>query len=62
MPGSYAVILTALLCGAPDSGSTYDRCEEAEVIARTCEVAEQWLRDGLRPGQTLRILSCEAAS
>jgi hypothetical protein len=62
MTGAYAVILTALLCGAPGSGSTWDRCEEAEIVARTCEAAEAWLRDALRPGQTLRVISCEAAS
>lgn len=55
---AHAVILLAVLCGPIRPGS-WDACEEAEVRAATCEAAERHLRDGLRPGQTLRVLSCE---
>lgn len=55
---AHAVMLLALLCG-PSRPGAWDVCEEAQVSAATCQAAERHLRDGLRRGQTLQVLSCE---
>jgi hypothetical protein len=60
MTSPHAVILLALLCGSGEGPGRWDMCEEAEIRAATCDAAEAWLRAGMRHGQTLRVLSCEA--
>jgi hypothetical protein len=49
------VILHFALC--PADGHA---CEDGFTIAASCERAEQWLRDGLRPGQVLHVFGCRA--
>jgi hypothetical protein len=57
----HAFLLLAIICAAPRLDG-WDACEQAEVRARSCEHAEAWLRAGLLPGQTLRVLSCGEAT
>lgn len=38
-----------------------DHAEMGEVKARTCAIAERYLRAGLREGQRLVVLSCKGA-
>ena len=47
------VMLVFEIC--PASGRM---CEDGFALAQSCERAEQWLRDGLKPGQTLLIHEC----
>ena len=51
-------VLAFTVCGAPDPASPSERCEDGTVTARTCEVAEAWVRGGLQPGQELRLGIC----
>ena len=54
----HAVLLLAILCAAPRVDG-WNACEEAAIRAASCQAAETWLRAGLRPGQTIRVLSCD---
>jgi hypothetical protein len=52
----HAFLLAFALCSG-----TYDGCEEGTVLAQSCAAAEAWVRAGMRDGQELIVLSCEAA-
>ena len=50
-----AFILLFLIC--PPEGAM---CEEGLVVHRTCALAENYVRFGLREGQSLHITECVA--
>jgi len=52
-----AFILLFLIC--PPEGAM---CEEGLVVHRTCALAENYVRFGLREGQSLHITECVAES
>lgn len=52
----FAALLTFAICGG--SPSEYDDCEQGELRARSCVIAETYLRAGLRVGQVLHVHSC----
>jgi hypothetical protein len=54
---AHAAVLAFLLCTSPSAD--YEECEEGTVAARTCDAAEQWMRDAMREHQTLTIWACE---
>lgn len=54
-----AVALTFLICVPPSEPDGSEYCEDGRVVARACDLAERWMRDGLRPGQVLHVLRCE---
>lgn len=53
---AHAALLVFILWGA--NGSP----EEGEVRARTCAAAIAYVREGLQPGQTMHVVSCEVGS
>lgn len=58
----HAFLLTFALCtSAPDLEIGAHACEAGEIRARSCAAAEAWVRAGMRDGQELIVLSCEAA-
>jgi hypothetical protein len=53
-------VLSFVLCTAAADPATGARaCEEGEVTHRSCAFAEEYVRAGLRRGQTLFISGCE---
>jgi hypothetical protein len=52
-----AFILLFLIC--PPEGAM---CEEGFVVHRTCALAENFVRWGMREGQSLHITECVAES
>lgn len=58
----HAFLLVFTICSvAMDPAIGWFACEEGEIRARSCAVAEAWIRAGLRDGQTIHISTCEAA-
>lgn len=55
---AHAFMLAFTICSGGNPFLDPDRCEEGFVKARSCEAAEQFIRAGLRPGQTLHIAHC----
>lgn len=55
MSPTFAAILFFAICTAHSD----ELCEEGQAWARSCAVAEQHLRAGLREGQTLHVWACE---
>lgn len=60
---THAAILLILLCGPADTreDAPADACEHGEIRARSCAVAERYIRAGMRAGQVLHILACQEA-
>jgi hypothetical protein len=52
----HGFILFFTICGSHPRSI----CEEGFIMARSCQAAEQFIRRGLRPGQTLHLTGCEA--
>lgn len=58
----HAALLIFTICAATsDPAIGWPACEEGEVRARSCAVAEAWVRAGLRAGQVLHVSGCETA-
>jgi hypothetical protein len=55
---AHAFVLAFMICSSGDPFLDSERCEEGYVRARSCEAAEQFIRAGLRPGQTFHIAHC----
>ena len=53
--------LAFVICtAAADPAINARACEEGEVTHRSCAFAEEYVRAGMRPGQTLFITECRA--
>lgn len=61
MSALHAFLLAALICGSHDPFNDGEHCEQAEIRAASCAAAEAWVRQGLRPGQTLHVIHCGEA-
>jgi len=51
----HAFALFFVICTA---SAADDPCEDGIVAARSCAAAEAYIRAGLRPDQTMTVLSC----
>lgn len=58
----HIAVLVILICGAADlrDDAPADACEAGEIRAASCQAAEQYIRAGLQPGQTLHVMGCRA--
>lgn len=54
-PAACLVVLSFLIWRTDDDHAA----EAGEVTARSCAIAEQYMRDGLREGQRLFVMACE---
>jgi hypothetical protein len=51
----HAFVLFITLCGPGPRA-----CEEGFIFAPSCQAAEQYVRNAMRPGQRLFVTGCEA--
>jgi hypothetical protein len=53
-------VLSFVICTAAADPHTGARgCEQGDVTHRSCAMAEEYVRAGLRPGQVLHVSGCE---